>query len=152
MSGEVSILKMIRSTLNADLAAVSRTDLKDGYVSHILDTDASPTAEKFETPVLSTSCCATVISRQEPLIIEGLTVDDSLPQCPMMKAEGLKAYIGVPIYAKGRVVGAVEAICREPKMWSTLDLEHITKFARLVETLMPVEEKEVHVPRLRLVN
>ncbi|NQY61508.1 GAF domain-containing protein [Cognatishimia sp.] len=152
MSGEVSILKMIRSTLYADLASVSRTDLRPGYFSHIVDTDASPMAEKFESPFLSTTCCAAVIDSQEPLIMEGLKFDDNLPQCPMMKAEGLKAYIGVPIYANDLVVGAVEAICREPRVWSTTDLEHISKFARLIETLMPIEGQEVHVPKLRLVN
>ena len=152
MSGEVSVLRMIRSTLNADLAAVSRVDLKAGFFSHIVETGASSGAEKFESPFVPTTCCATVVSRKEPLIIGGLEVDDDQPQCPMMKAEGCKASLGVPIATNDRVVGAVEAICGGPRNWTVADLESIAKFARIVESIMPIDLAEVHVPKIRLVN
>lgn len=152
MSGEVSILKMIRTTLGSDLSSITRVDLKVGYFSHLVDTGASPTAEKFESPFQETTCCAAVVSSEEPLIITGLELNDCIPQWSMMKAEGLRAYLGVPIYVNDRIVGALEAICREPRVWSETDLEHIMKFAVLVESLMPDEEIEVRVPKLKLVN
>lgn len=153
MSGEVSVLKMIRSMLNVDMSSVSRVDIKAGYFSHLVFSEELATPEEFESPFLPTTCCAHVVMSGKPLIIEGFNAEnDAIPNCPMMKAEGYKSYIGVPIHMDKMVVGAVEGIGRNPRAWSGLDLEQITKFARLIEALISDKGHGALTSTLRLVE
>lgn len=135
----------------SEVAALSRTDLKPGYFTHMLNVDDSNSTDFFDAFDDGTTCCAAVVNHRAAVAIENTSNIVGSPLCPMMQAEGLKAYLGVPIYMNGVVIGALEVMFREPKRWRQDDVDTLSKFARIAETFISAPRMEA-APKLRVVK
>lgn len=151
LSEKVSILSHVRELFGAEVAALSRMDLRPGYFTHLLNAAYTAAPDSFDAPDHGTTCCAAVVDRQAPVVIDDTSEIVDGPLCPMMLAEGLQAYLGVPIFMNGVVIGALEVMFREPKRWRQDDIETLSKFARIAEAFLSAPREDA-APKLRVVK
>jgi GAF domain-containing protein len=152
MGEKISVLILVRRTFDVDLASLSRVDVKDGHFSHLVSTARQEQIDEFASPYLPTTCCATVVRQKEPLLINAASQTKTGPQCPMMKAEGYEAYLGVPIWLNGAVVGALEVVARTPMNWGQAEIDRLSKFGKHVQDRLQAGESHLDLSELRLVQ
>lgn len=136
---KLNLFALVQGEYRADAVAISRTDLFPDQFKHVVFSDHSSDVEQFTTPRGPYTCCLAVVETGKPLMIPSGS-RDALPfDCPMMRAEGFKAYLGVPLVVGGRVIGALEVMARQERAWSASDVARLQDFARIAQSLVDTE-------------
>lgn len=89
-------------------------------------------ASERQTP-LSHSFCQHVVARNCPLVINDAREQDLVRDNLAIRDLGVIAYLGMPIYGPaGNPIGAMCAICDEPRSWSNDDQDKLAMIANCV--------------------
>ncbi|WP_298839459.1 GAF domain-containing protein [uncultured Roseobacter sp.] len=152
MEDRFDILRRIRLEFGSEITSVTRIDISEGKFSHIVSTVFSDCLEAFETPRLSTTCCARVIETGRPFMIADMSRTNGDVCCPMMTAEGIAAYMGVPLFTGGYAAGALEVFARKPREWRDDEVDTLERYARIFETLLDDQRVGKKVSLLRQVR
>jgi GAF domain-containing protein len=94
---------------------------------------AEPWAKRRGTP-LSHSFCQHVVKERKPLVVRDARRHPVLRHNPGVRALGVVAYAGFPLFAEGHVIGTLCAIDDVPREWSPEDLEVIADLAALAQS------------------
>ena len=152
MVEKVSILSHVREMFGSEVAALSRNDLRPGYFTHLLSAAYTETIESFDAVDHGTTCCAAVVKTAAPVVIDDTNDLSNGPICPMMQAEGLKSYLGVPVFLNGVAIGALEVMHRHPNPWKKRDILSLIKLARVAEAFLDTPRSALNATRLRVVT
>lgn len=100
--------------------------------------------EVDRTPITH-SFCQYVVSGDAPLIVEDATQHPVLRDSLAIDSLGVVAYAGVPVRVDGEVLGALCAIDRTARAWSTRDRELLCDLAEAVgaELRLRLQEREL---------
>ncbi len=96
------------------------------------------------TPIMH-SFCQYVVSGGAPLIVEDATQHPVLRENQAIDTLGVVAYAGVPVRVDGEVLGALCAIDRTARAWSTRDREFLCDLAEAVgaDLRLRLQEREL---------
>lgn len=89
-----------------------------------------PPDDKRKARVQDTGC-QEVILAQEPVIIPNTLLHPTVCMAPFVTVAGCRAYLGVPIYFGGEVVGSFCAADKVVRDWTTWDVAGLQGLARL---------------------
>jgi hypothetical protein len=103
------------------------------------------------------SFCQLVVKAEAELIVGDAESDRRVPQ-ELVEQYGIRAYAGVPLRHRGRVIGSLCALDRKPRAWSESVIRELSAVAaevvRRLDTLEEHRDREeaeaVHAQALRL--
>eukprot|EP01117_Protostelium_nocturnum_P008553 TRINITY_DN3070_c0_g3_i2.p1 TRINITY_DN3070_c0_g3~~TRINITY_DN3070_c0_g3_i2.p1 ORF type:complete len:231 (-),score=44.66 TRINITY_DN3070_c0_g3_i2:16-708(-) len=87
-------------------------------------------------------CCANVVLRGEPLVINDIEKDERFNQNEQVKEHGVKSYVGIPLTTeRGHVLGTLCAYnWTERKEWGDEKLEMMKEFAVMAERALQLRK------------
>ncbi|MBP7960684.1 MAG: PAS domain S-box protein [Caldilineaceae bacterium] len=74
-----------------------------------------------------------IIDHQAPLIVSDIQ-DDPFGANPMLREYALRAYAGVPLLANQKAVGVIYALDKDPRVYSTADMDFLSALAARAAT------------------
>jgi len=134
-----SIAEITARLVGAEAAFVSLIT-EDRHIFAGASIGATATARRPDLPMRN-SVCSLVVESEQSLEIADTRIDPRLQASPIVAAEGVVAYLGVPLRLEsGEVVGALCAVQGTPREWTTDDHGWLERMARTVVT-------EIHARR-----
>jgi len=155
-----SLLGIVRETVGADFATLSRIDgdeytvkaldSREGLKIHGLDTEP---IEEGDTVPLSVTNCEVVVNSMETLVYEDVSDDPSLAARPVNAEMGISCYLGTPVRVGDEVYGTFCLYDTEPREeefseWEVTFVEllgnwvgHEVENKRLLETIRAEERQ-----------
>jgi signal transduction histidine kinase len=124
------LTELARSRLGADVVRIWLRDDASGELR--LSAEAGATGQtagsrtRFEP---GQGLVGWIVARREPLVIADLEADPRLANRDWAEAEGLHAFLGVPILLEDLVVGVLACMRREPRAFSPDDVTLARLFA-----------------------
>ena len=124
------LTRMVTRLLGVPVALVSLVDEKRQFFKSIEDTGGLAGGQR-ETPH-SHSFCKTVVIDRTPLIVTDAENDPRVCDNLAIPDLGVKAYLGVPLFVSGHVIGSLCAIDTKPREWSDNDTRTMKDIAEIV--------------------
>ncbi|WP_210318419.1 HWE histidine kinase domain-containing protein [Aureimonas endophytica] len=75
--------------------------------------------------------CRHVIAGRRPFVVEDLATDVRLVGDPAAGASEFSAYLGVPLFVGGELVGVLAAVDAAPRVWEEADLSRLAAIGRI---------------------
>lgn len=129
------VTRLTAAALNVPIVLVSLVDEKRQWFKSRVGLDA------METP-RAISFCAHAVTDRSPLVVPDATMDIRFAGNPMVTgAPHIRAYAGIPLYTSdGHAIGALCAIDRQPRRFTTADMNTLRDAARAIEDCIRAEE------------
>lgn len=93
-----------------------------------------PLSETRQT-ALSFSLCQYVVMDRKPLVVGDLRRDPRLRTNLAVTELGFTSYLGAPLIVQGEVVGALCVIDRQPRDWTSADIETVISLSNVTTAL-----------------
>lgn len=90
-----------------------------------------PPLTKRATKLVRDTGCREVIIAAAPVIVPNTLDHPTMCMIPAVTQEGAKAYLGVPVYFSGQIIGSFCVIDVEVREWSHWDVAGLQGLARL---------------------
>ena len=136
MEDKFGVMVQIRKDFGVDILAITRDDLDPENLCHYVLSPYSDTLEEIQTPANDDIFSSVVMTTEAPFAVPELSRLEPSEICPLMKAEGYEAYLGVPLSIDGVVIGALSVMSRYPRTWTAADQTRLSSYGRIVETLL----------------
>lgn len=150
---QVQVLYEARKTLRSDVMAITKSSLSENKLNHLVIAPGTVGPEQFSTEIVQETCCLKVMKSKEVLAIRNYSRTDDDVFCPLMQAENLEGYLGVPLILNGSCFGALEAMTKRPKNWTEADQQMACEFAKVLESLLEGDQSTAAAdPKVRRLN
>src|SRR5580693_2125799 len=137
------LLDRVRGVLQADTAAVLLLDISSGQ---LIATAAAGLEEEVRQGVripVGRGFAGRIAAEHQPVIVDH--VDHTTVLNPILWAKGIRALMGVPLIAGGRVIGVLHVGSLTPREFTSEDLELLQmaadKAAGAVQSLTGLEDR-----------
>ena len=147
--------------MNGTIGEVLLIDENTGELSHIVHRGLSKEFVEKVRINLGEGIAGSVAESGKAILLEDISSDPRVAHREMVAAEGLKAYICVPLRAKDKVLGVLNVASRMPRKFTTNDMHLLyaigdqlgiaIEHARLYERLRKARERMRRLARQNLV-
>src|SRR4030065_233282 len=147
--------------MNGTIGEVLLIDENTGELSHIVHRGLSKEFVEKVRINLGEGIAGSVAESGKAILLEDISSDPRVAHREMVAAEGLKAYICVPLRAKDKVLGVLNVASRMPRKFTTNDMHLLyaigdqlgiaIEHARLYERLRKARERLRRLARQNLV-
>lgn len=122
----------VRREFDVDVVVVSHIVGSPAMVHHqVLSSHASEVETLLASADLDT-CTMQVITHRRPLEITALSRFQPKLNCPLMAAENLEAFLGVPFPATDGGYAALQIMQANSRIWSATERQKLSDFALLI--------------------
>ncbi|MCO6052334.1 GAF domain-containing protein [Mesorhizobium sp. RP14(2022)] len=136
-------IALVRQSLGVPVAVISILE-EDRQVFAAHEGLPFPWSEQGETP-LTHSFCKHVVTKKAPLVVPDALNDPLVSENLAIRDLDVRAYLGAPlVLPSGEVIGAVAAICGEPRQWTDAERDLLVYIARVVS-----DEIETRISELK---
>jgi phosphoserine phosphatase RsbU/P len=115
------LLERIKALLDVDTAAVL---LLDVHAQQLVATAANGLEEEVRRDIrvpVGRGFAGRIASDRKPLAIDDLGPDDVVS--PVLREKGIRSLLGVPVFARGEVIGVLHVGTFQPRRFSRADIE-----------------------------
>ncbi len=124
------LTRMVTRLLGVPVALVSLVDDQRQFFKSIDDAGGLAGGQR-QTPH-SHSFCKTVVMDRAPLVVTDAENDPRVCDNLAIPDLGVKAYLGVPLFVGGHVIGSLCALDTAPREWTDNDLKTLSDVAEIV--------------------
>ncbi|OGO19198.1 MAG: hypothetical protein A2Z15_05110 [Chloroflexi bacterium RBG_16_50_11] len=147
--------------MNGTIGEILLIDENTGELSHIVHRGLSKEFVENVRLSLGEGITGSVAQSGKAVLLEDITSDPRVAHRELVVAEGLKAYISVPLRARDKVLGVLNVASRLPRKFTTSDMHLLyaigdqlgiaVEHARLYERLRKARERLRKLARQNLV-
>ena len=128
-----SLLHQLQEHFRVDAVEVTQFEASNNRFQHHVLTRHTEMVECVLTPTDFLSCSGKIIRTGEPLNLPSVAASKTQGTCSFMKAEGLNAYLGAPLFLADKCVGALAVMNKKSRIWSDEELQKLWAYAALSE-------------------
>lgn len=129
------VMLRLKLEFMVDVVAFSRVGDPPDRFRHVMLTHHSSDIEVFDMPREMPSFCGIVLETGRPFAVGCLPEYCGGDDCPLMRAEGYNAYLGVPVMGSHGPVAALQLMAHEARDWSDRDIAVLERYSRTVGSL-----------------
>jgi signal transduction histidine kinase len=133
------LARLVASGGHAPIGAISLLDATNEYL-------VAAHGVRERTWPVSLSMCQYVISADLPLVVDDIDQPGGQQFPPAIRAAGIGAYAGYPVYLDGAAVGAVCVVDEVAHHWSTAELNAVSDAASVVTAMLAEHDEARESP------